>query len=250
MFTIVFLLALVCDAGTIAQAVCPVYTTGKLETVTTVVDGDTLTLATGVKVRLAGIDTAELGHGLGPDAPGAQSGKQLLKQLMDGSSNQIRLETAKESSDRYGRLIAHVYSNDGKNIQEQILRSGWALGYARPPNMEHLECYREAETEAQKKQLGLWRIPAKPVASLDLGVQGFTRVAGKVLRINRSRKSIWIAMGERFSIRVAQEDLHHFNAVAFEQLVGHTLEARGYLNTYHGQIQMRIRHPADWRVVN
>lgn len=250
LFAALTILLLAYAIGPDAGAACPPYTKGKLETVATVVDGDTLTLASGVKVRLAGIDTSELGHGLEPDAPGAQSGKKLLARLIGDSSNKIRLETAKDAHDHYGRLIAYTYSSAGTSIQEQILRSGWALGYARPPNLGYLDCYREAETAARKQRLGLWRIPATPVDDLSKSMRGFKRVTGKVLQINRTGESVWVEMGEKFAIRIAQEDVHYFSAVAFEQLVGHTLEARGYLNTYRRQIQMRIRHPVDWRVVN
>lgn len=232
------------------QAACPISMAGTLETVAWVIDGDTLALANATRVRLAGLDATELGHGRGPDAPGSVEAKNLLKQIVAASDGQVRWEPAQEAQDRYGRLLAHLYTKSGHNIQEQILRAGLALGYARPPNLEHLQCYREAEDQAREQNLGLWRIAPKSADTLAEGASGFTRVQGIVRRVDHSRKSVWIKLGERLSIRIAQEDMVYFKEFAFAHLPQHALEVRGYLYTYHNQIQMRMRHPADMRILN
>lgn len=241
-----FGLVLILCAYGVAQAVCPTFTQGKIQTVKRVFDGDTFVLADNTKVRLAGIDTPELSRGRHPDDPGAKEATRLLERILGASRMQVRLETGQEAKDRYQRVIAHVYTQDGRNVQEQILRAGWALGYARPPNLGHLECYREAEAQARRQQIGLWRTPAMDAQAIPAyKKRGFVRIQGVVQRVNRTRKSVWIDLSGAISLRVAHEDFRHFNNFNFESLKQQRLEARGYLYTYRGQLTMRIRHPAD-----
>jgi endonuclease YncB( thermonuclease family) len=243
---LVGLALLACTYG-ISQAACPRFTQGEIQTVKRVFDGDTFVLTDDTKVRLAGIDTPELGHGRRADDPGAKAATSLLKSILAADGMQVRLELAAESQDRYKRSIAHVYTKSGLSVQEQILGAGLALGYARPPNLKNLECYREAEAKARTQRLGLWQIPAQSAVDIAVGTRGFVRVQGQVQRVNRARKSVWIGLTASLALRVAYEDFRHFENFNFQSLNQHMLEARGYLYTYRGQTIMRIRHPADLR---
>jgi micrococcal nuclease len=221
-----------------------------VQSVTKAFDGDTFALSDGSRVRLAGLDTPELGHGARADAPFARDAARLLTRVLAETGNEVRLEPAQEAHDHYGRMIAHAYSRTGRSIQEQILRAGLALGYARPPNLEHTECYRAAEAEARRQRLGLWDSPAQRVDTLSADMTGFVRLQGTVGQINRTRASVWINLGQRLSLRVAQEDFTHFSTFDLSRLSGRTLEVRGYLYRDRGDFQMRIRHPADLRIID
>ncbi|RMD45604.1 hypothetical protein D6829_01730, partial [Candidatus Pacearchaeota archaeon] len=83
--------------------------------VLSVIDGDTIEISTGQKVRFLGINTPEKGM------PNYLEAKNFLKKLLENRT--IRLEVF--SKDRYGRLLAHVFY--GKtHINEEILRNGLA----------------------------------------------------------------------------------------------------------------------------
>lgn len=229
---------------------CPVFTSGAAESVAKIVDGDTIHLTNGTKVRLAGINTMELGHGAKADDPNSQEAKDLLEKILIANGRQVRLEPSEDKWDHYGRLIAHAYINSGGNIQEKILRAGLALGYAHPPNLEHLDCYREAETQARQQSLGLWRSPALSADTLADDTKGFNRVQGTVQNVKHTRKSILIKLSERMAVRVAQDDMPLFATFDFTHLTGKNLEVRGYVHTYKDKLQMRIRHPADILILN
>lgn len=77
-----------------SYADCPIFTGGTLDTVERVVDGDTLHLATGVKVRLAGINTMELGFNERPDNAKAMDAKYLLERIISANGYSVRLEPA------------------------------------------------------------------------------------------------------------------------------------------------------------
>jgi len=162
----------------------------------------------------------------------------------------VRLEPAQESRDTYGRLLAHAYTRAGRSIQEQILQAGLGLGYARPPNLGHIDCYRAAEAQARHRHLGLWYARPQTADTLPADFTGFTQVQGVAGRIKRTRRSLWIDLGQRLSLRIAQEDLAHFASFDLDRLSGHELEARGYVHRYRGRSQIRVRHPADLRIAD
>lgn len=119
-----------------------------------VADGDTLTLLTQThrgpverRVRLAGIDAPE------SHQPFGQRAQQMLASLCFGQPARLDLD----GTDRYGRLIAHVYCASNENsANEMLLQAGlaWAYTQYRPPAI-----YVQAEAEARAARRGLWSDP-------------------------------------------------------------------------------------------
>ncbi|KOR30933.1 hypothetical protein TI04_03480 [Achromatium sp. WMS2] len=221
-----------------------------LQAVATVIDGDTVHLVDGTKIRLAEINAPELGYDTKPDEPGAVAAKNLLASIVKSSNNMVRVEAAPDARDRYGRLIAYLYTQSGVRIQDQLLSSGLVLGYAYPPNVKYVSQLRTFEQRARTSKLGLWSNPARIADSIALGSSGFARVTGVITSIKRTQKSVWLGFGSKMSLRIASTDLDYFRNFAFENLRRRSIEVRGYLNTYHGQVQIRIRHPADIIILN
>ena len=91
-----------------------------------VVDGDTLLLASGARVRLQGIDTPETvkpklsGRSLGP---GGQPVHQGLHRA--SANNRVRLTFGLERKDRYDRFLAFVWNGDVM-LNEELVRAGLA----------------------------------------------------------------------------------------------------------------------------
>lgn len=117
-------------------------------TVTAVTDGDTLRvqLASGpIKVRLDSIDSPETTQ------PHGQAAKAVLERLVERGPVELEVVT----QDRHERLVAVVYTN-GRNINEQMVRSGWAWAYR-----EYLKDrrYCQWEDQARAERRGLWAQP-------------------------------------------------------------------------------------------
>jgi endonuclease YncB( thermonuclease family) len=119
-----------------------------------VADGDSITvLAPGnqqVKIRLHGIDCPESGQAFGKQAKQFTSnqcfGKTITYRMMD--------------IDRYGRTVATVYLDDGRELNLEIIKAGYAWHYRRYLDRQD---YAEAEAQARVEKLGLWSDPhAKP----------------------------------------------------------------------------------------
>jgi micrococcal nuclease len=118
-----------------------------------VVDGDTIALANGERVRYIGINTPETKH---PNKPVEHFGKeayQYNKKLVD--KKWVRLELDIEKRDRYGRLLAYVYVKD-TFVNAKLVEDGYAQVYTFPPNVKHQELFLKLQREARENSLGLW----------------------------------------------------------------------------------------------
>ena len=132
-----------------------------------VVDGDTLLLENGERVRLIGIDTPEMHESdkLYRDAKrtnqdaGAikQLGRQsyeFTKKLIEGK--RVKLEFDVENQDRYGRLLAYVYLKDGTFVNAEIIKQGYASLMSIPPNVKYADMFKKLYAEARENHRGLW----------------------------------------------------------------------------------------------
>jgi micrococcal nuclease len=92
---------------------------GDLETiaVANVVDGDTIELADGRKIRYIGMNTPER------DQPYYEEAKEMNRRLVEGQA--IRLELDTESLDKYGRTLAYVWIGEVM-VNLEIMRQGFA----------------------------------------------------------------------------------------------------------------------------
>jgi len=103
------------------------------ETVKSVYDGDTITLSSGEKVRLACIDTPEMKNTAKKkaDKPAAVASRDYLAKLIGGSD----LTIDRVGTDLYGRTIARVYTPSGQELSREMYLSGHAIifkGYEKP----------------------------------------------------------------------------------------------------------------------
>jgi micrococcal nuclease len=123
-----------------------------------VVDGDTIKvqLAGGrvERVRYIGIDTPESVKPGTPVQCYAEKASHFNERLVDGQPVTLRLDA--EQRDRYGRLLAYVYT--GHTFVNRVLV---ARGYARtltiPPNVAHADEFARLAHHAEAEGIGLWR---------------------------------------------------------------------------------------------
>lgn len=218
-----------------------------------VVDGDTLRLNDGRRVRLIGLNATELGHDGRPPEPHAQPAREALQSLL-GPRAVVGLRYGRERHDRYGRLLAHVYLADGRSVEAQLLERGLAAQIVVPPNTGSWQCYRRAERLARAARRGVWGgfYRPVPVATLARDTRGFRVVTGRVVRVGESRRSLWLnfssysGKGPRkgVAVRIDRDDLRYFEDWNPRELGGQTVIVRGWLYPYKQQQIIRLRHPA------
>ena len=120
---------------------------------TRVVDGDTIKLSNGERVRLIGVDTPETKH---PNKPVEYYGKEAsasTRRMVEGK--QVRLEYDQQQRDKYGRLLAYVYLMDGTFLNAEIIKQGYGNAYTRHP-FKYMEQFRQYEKEEREAKRGLW----------------------------------------------------------------------------------------------
>lgn len=226
--------------------------------VSQVVDGDTLRLEDGRLVRFIGVNTPEIGRDGKPDEVFAQQAREALLGLL-GRNSRISLRYGQERQDRYGRLLAHVYLADGRNLEVQLLREGFAAHIVVPPNDGHADCYQAAERAARSTNKGVWSTLYRPISVNELArsVRGFRVIRGRVEHVGESRHSLWLNFprlpgeGDRegVALRVSRNDLGNFTDWQPQELQGKEIEVRGWLFPNRKQLVMQLRHPGTLRIL-
>lgn len=131
-----------------------------------VVDGDTIKvrlsrevltgspgLAENENVRLIGFDAPETRHPTKGAEPGGQEAKDGIKTMMVGQ--QLNLAFDRELRDRYGRLLAYIYTAEGFCINLRMVETGLAPALLRYPfNLK--EEFAAAEKAARRAGTGIW----------------------------------------------------------------------------------------------
>jgi micrococcal nuclease len=122
-------------------------------TVTRIIDGDTVILEGGLRIRYIGVDTAEMGSGKKVDECFASEAKAKNEELV--LNKEVELEKDVSETDRFGRLLRYVWI-DGKMINEELVASGYARVATFPPDVKYKDRFVAAEKLAREKGLGLW----------------------------------------------------------------------------------------------
>ncbi|MEM7346109.1 MAG: thermonuclease family protein [Chloroflexota bacterium] len=134
-----------------------------------VADGDTLTVMiedgqlAGFEetIRMLGIDTPETVHPKRPPECYGQQASDFTKATFAGSEAAtaivlVQLDPQTETRDRFGRLLAHLWLEDGRLFNEILLAEGYARHNDYGSASVHKARYTAAEINAQTNQLGLW----------------------------------------------------------------------------------------------
>lgn len=119
-----------------------------------VVDGDTLVLANGKRIRLIGVDTPELARYGRPEEPLAKQAADFTRRFLAKKS--LRLTFDKERFDRHGRVLAYVWVGEAL-LNEALVEAGLARvarQYAFSASIKRRLI--AAEERAKKARRGLW----------------------------------------------------------------------------------------------
>ena len=119
-------------------------------------DGDTLKLRDRRVVRLAGIDSPELGRGEATPQYYAREAKEELERLARGRHVSL-FSTGVSDHDRHGRLVADVRLDDGTSLNDHMVASGAAFFYPHQDlGPEFQERLRDLQAQAIHERRGMW----------------------------------------------------------------------------------------------
>lgn len=220
-----------CSAA--AQETCKLTATGTA-TVAGVRDGRTLLLADGRELRLAAIEVS----GASRDA---------LQRLAGGRG--VRLEQLTTDRDRYGRMVAFVYTEDTQqSVQEAMLAQGQARVSARIGNKACADMLLKAERAARTAHRGIWADPnfaplrSENVTRIGAARGQFALIEGKVLSVRESGATIYLNFGRRwaqdFTVTILKRHRREFSAAGIDPkfLEGRPIRVRGWIEQRNGPV--------------
>ncbi len=226
---IVFTVA--CSAA--AQNPCK-FTAGSTATVADVRDGRTVLLADGRELRLAAIEITD-------------DSRSSLQSLVGGRD--IWLEPTGSEPDRYGRVVAFIFTDDrGQSVQQKMLEQGQARVSARVGEKACADALLTAERAARGARRGLWTDPNfAPLPSENpgriAGARGqFALVEGKVLSVRESGATIYLNFGTRwtrdFTVTIPKRHRRDFATAGVDpkRLEGQRIRVRGWVEQRVGPV--------------
>lgn len=221
-------------AASAAFAQCPPPPkTATQQIIERIVDGDTVVLVGGDRVRVLGLNTFERKdpgqRGTYAQAASGYVTTHALGQLATLSPFPYR-------RDRHGRILAHVWVG-GQHLAESVLKQGLGFAVAVPPLTEHAACLSAAEVEARRARRGLWKEALAPMPAASLTRGGFAVVEGTVTRVDQ--QTVWL--GPQFAVTLPQDLLVEMGA---------QIEVRGWIRSPKSTdrppiFRLPLGHPAN-----
>jgi micrococcal nuclease len=117
-------------------------------------DGDTVTLKMNGKryrTRLIGMDAPETGQ-----EPWGRRAKEHLRKLIKGSGGKVFVETDITRHDKYDRLLAYLWLDDTRMLNEMMVKDGYAVLFTIQPNSRYVDRFRKAQRSAREGKRGIW----------------------------------------------------------------------------------------------
>ena len=122
------------------------------------VDGDTFKInynGTVTKVRLIGVDTPEsVSSNKSKNNKYGVEASNYTKERLEGQT--VYLEFDVQKTDKYGRLLAYVYLEDGTMYNKELLEKGYAQIATYPPNVKYVDEFTQIQKQAKENKVGFW----------------------------------------------------------------------------------------------
>lgn len=238
---------------------------GPVETVSRVIDGDTLVLDDGREVRLVGLQAPKIPLGrrgfkawpLGVDA------KRKLEKLT--VRRKVRLLWGGSREDRHDRVLAHVLilkdetqKTEGIWLAEVLLLEGMARVYSFRDNRACVPELLGFEQEARAKKRGMWGHAFYDIRvsdDLKKDINSFQLVEGEVKRAAVQSDGIYLDFGDNwrtdFSAHIAKRDIKRFEKSGLNpmKLAHKKIRLRGWLE-YRSGPMMELTHPEQIELVH
>ena len=120
--------------------------------VKTVIDGDTIELNNGEKLRYIGVDAPEFQSSKKNAEQFAEEAFQANRKMVE--NRKVKLEFDVEQRDQYGRLLAYVYTEDGIMVNEWLVANGYAKTVVFPPNVRYVDRFKHGKSSKTKSVSG------------------------------------------------------------------------------------------------
>lgn len=127
--------------------------------VTKVVDGDTIAVDINGKnttIRLIGLDTPETVDPRKPVQCFGEEASTKAKEVLTGKRVRIETDPSQGERDKYGRLLAYIFLEDGTLFNKFMIAEGYGHEYTYNVPYKYQKEFKDSEQNARENKLGLW----------------------------------------------------------------------------------------------
>lgn len=228
------------------SAACPKVDWDKTATLKRINDGDTITLENGRLVRFIGINTPEINHrNLEKSEPYALRAKKLLQRHIK-AGDKVHLVFDRSRRDKYGRLLAYVYSRSGRNLAAMQLRAGLAKQWVVGKNDRFWQCLQKEQRMARLRKKGLWSgFSPLRAAQITMQQQGYQYIRGTISAITKSKKGLQFFLDRRLKVRISAANLRKFKANKRDFRLHDRVLLSGKVTFFAAKPQLTLYHPVQ-----
>ena len=123
--------------------------------VTGVIDADTIQLSDGRRLRLIGIKPISGSRGTkSPAQDKASQYIQFLKRMIVGKTVDVEIDI--QPYDQYGRILGYVFLKDGRQVNAELLRQGYAQPSRTVNDTRYDNYFYRLYKESEDNKRGLW----------------------------------------------------------------------------------------------
>jgi micrococcal nuclease len=121
-----------------------------------VVDGDTIFLQDGRRIRFIGINAPEVAHKGYTVEPFGDAAKSTLTKIV--KHRRVRLEWDEVRRDRYGRHLAHVFDQKNPLLNQLMVVKGLAHVLYHKDNQRYFDVLLKSQKRAMEEKNGFWQV--------------------------------------------------------------------------------------------
>jgi len=153
--------------------------------------------------------------------------------------------------DRYGRTLAHLFTNDNIWVQGEMLKNGMARVYSFADNRSIVEEMLEEEYQARLQNRGIWELEyykIKPQEESGKYTNSFQVISGRIRDVAEVRNNTYLNFGDDyrndFTIVIPNRVKKMFQErdINLTNLKDKNIFVRGWLKYYNGP-SIDLSHP-------
>ena len=136
-------------------------TAQELVRVNRVIDGDTIVLENGERVRLLGVNTPEVNHPKKGVEVFGKEAADFTQRMVEGKLVRLESDPIARKREKHSRTLAYVFLQDGTFLNAEIVKQGYGFSVSALPPLKYEYEFRKLEQEARENRRGLWTMIRK-----------------------------------------------------------------------------------------
>ncbi|BBP46980.1 hypothetical protein THMIRHAS_23530 [Thiosulfatimonas sediminis] len=193
-----------------------------------------------------------------PGEPLAKQAQNHLNTLLANNDLKIGIVYDQTRANKNRVQQAHIFFKDGSNLNQLMIRAGYAINRTENDNLRYADCYYAAEQEARNQGYQLWdqlqknpqsHFPLVKSSEIVTEDQGFRIVQGEIKEVLKNG-NFYMLNFDTTGIRIPKRVWDKFDYQKLKALQGQTVEVRGYNYLYKGHMYMLVDHPYAFNVFN